>query len=108
MSLSPINSTSLSRASLKIYLTGFVLALILTGVSFGLVMSRILYTPATLAVIFTAGFVQVLVHLHYFLHLDASREERWNVWTLIYALAIITLFVWGGLWIMFNLHSRMM
>lgn len=107
MSLSPINTTGLSKASLRSYLTGFILALILTGISFGAVMGNILSPMATLAAMFSAGAMQVLVHLYFFLHLDTSKEERWNLWTLIYAFLIVILFVGGGLWIMYNLYYRM-
>ena len=79
MSQAPIDSTGVSRGSLKSYLTGFVLSLILTAIPFALVMSGTLSSSATLAGIFSAGLVQILVHLHYFLHLDTSSAARWNV-----------------------------
>lgn len=108
MSQAYIDSAGASRGSLKSYLTGFVLSLILTAIPFALVMSGTLSSPATLAAIFSAGVVQILVHLHYFLHLDGSSEERWNVLALIFTLAIMVLFVGGTIWIMFNLYYRMM
>jgi cytochrome o ubiquinol oxidase subunit IV len=108
MSQTAIDSTGASVGSLKSYLTGFVLSLILTAIPFALVMSGTLSSSAILAGIFSAGIVQILVHLHYFLHLDTSSEERWNVLAMIFTLLIIVLFVGGTLWIMFNLNYRMM
>jgi cytochrome o ubiquinol oxidase operon protein cyoD len=108
MSQAPIDSIGVSRGSLTTYLTGFVLSLILTAIPFALVMSGALPPAATLAGIFSAGLVQILVHLHYFLHLDTSSALRWNVVALIYTVFIMALFVGGSLWIMFNLHWRMM
>ena len=108
MDQAPIDSTGASRGSLKSYLTGFVLSLILTAIPFALVMSGTLSSSAILAGIFSAGIVQILVHLHYFLHLDTSSEERWNVLAMIFTLLIMVLFVGGTLWIMFNLNYRMM
>jgi cytochrome o ubiquinol oxidase operon protein cyoD len=107
MNQASIDSLGVSKGSLKSYLTGLALALILTGISFGLVMSGILSTWGTLLAIFIAAFVQILVHLYYFLHVDASVEARWNVWALLYTVFIMALFVGGGLWIMYNLHWRM-
>jgi cytochrome o ubiquinol oxidase subunit IV len=108
MSQTPIDSTGVSRGSLKSYLTGFVLALILTAIAFALVMSGSLSSPAALAGIFFAGIVQILVHLHYFLHLDTSSAARWNVLALVFTLLIMVLFVGGTLWIMSSLNYRMM
>ena len=108
MSQAPIGSIGASRGSLKSYLTGFVLSLLLTAISFALVMNGTLPAAATLAGIFSAGAVQILVHLHYFLHLDTSSAARWNVVALIFTLLIMVLFVGGTLWIMSNLNYRMM
>src|SRR3974377_1477679 len=108
MSPAPIDSTGISRGSLKSYLTGFVLSLILTAIPFALVMSGTLSSSATLAAICSAGLVQILVHLHYFLHLDPSSAARWNVLAMIFTVLIMILFVGGTLWIMSNLNYRMM
>jgi cytochrome o ubiquinol oxidase operon protein cyoD len=108
MNQASIDPTGISRGSLKSYLTGFVLALILTAIPFAMVMSGAWSTAAALAGIFSAGLVQILVHLHYFLHLDTSSAARWNVLALIFTLLILALFVGGTLWIMFNLNYRMM
>ncbi len=108
MDQAPLESLGISKESLRSYLTGLVLALILTGISFGLVMSGILPIWATLIAIFLAAFVQILVHLYYFLHLDTSSEARWNLFAILYTVFIMVLFIGGGLWIMYNLHWRMM
>ena len=108
MSQAPIDSTGVSRGSLQSYLTGFVLSLSLTAIPFALVMSGTWSTSASLAGIFSAGVVQILVHLHYFLHLDTSSAARWNVVALIFTLLIMVLFVGGTLWIMWSLNYRMM
>jgi len=108
MDRAPIDSTGVSRGSLKSYLTGFVLALILTAIPFALVMSGGWSPAVTLIGIFSAAVVQILVHLHYFLHLDTSSASRWNVLALMFTLLILTLFVGGTLWIMHNLNYRMM
>jgi cytochrome o ubiquinol oxidase subunit IV len=108
MSQASIDSTGASRGSLKSYLTGFVLSLILTAIPFALVMSSTWSSSATLAGIFGAGIVQVLVQLYYFLHLDTSSAARWNVMAMIFTVLIMALFVGGTLWIMSNLNYRMM
>jgi cytochrome o ubiquinol oxidase subunit IV len=108
MSQTPIDSTGVSRGSLKSYLTGFILSLILTAIAFALVMRGTLSSAMILAGIFVAGIVQILVHLHYFLHLDTSSAARWNVLAMVFTLLIMILFVGGTLWIMYTLNYRMM
>jgi cytochrome o ubiquinol oxidase subunit IV len=108
MSQAIIDSTGASRGSVKSYLTGFVLSLILTAIPFAMVMSGTFSSSVTVAGIFSAGIVQILVHLHYFLHLDTSSEARWNLLALMFTLAIMVLFVGGTIWIMYNLYYRMM
>jgi cytochrome o ubiquinol oxidase operon protein cyoD len=72
------------------------------------VMSGAWSPAATLAAIFVAGIVQILVHLHYFLHLDTTSAARWNVVALMFTLLIMALFVGGTIWIMHSLYYRMM
>lgn len=108
MSQAAMDSSGASRGTLKAYITGLVLALILTAIPFVLVMARALSTLAAIVVICGAGVVQILVHLHYFLHLDTSSAARWNVLALIFTLMIMVLFVGGSLWIMQSLNYRMM
>ncbi len=108
MSQAPVDSIGVSRGSLRSYLTGFVLALILTAMPFALVMRGTLSPAATIAAIFVAGIVQIVVHLHYFLHLDTTSTARWNVAALLFTILILTLFVGGSLWIMWTLNYRMM
>ncbi|MEK9662825.1 MAG: cytochrome C oxidase subunit IV family protein, partial [Alphaproteobacteria bacterium] len=51
------------------YLTGLVLALILTAIPFGLVAAKALPAAATYGAIAVAALVQIVVHLRFFLHL---------------------------------------
>ncbi|MEW6351235.1 MAG: cytochrome o ubiquinol oxidase subunit IV [Thermodesulfobacteriota bacterium] len=108
MSQAPRDSTGAGMGSLKSYLTGFVLSLMLTAIPFALVMSGTWSSSAILAGIFSAGIVQILVHLYYFLHLDTSSAAHWNVLAMIFTVLIMVLFVGGTLWIMSSLHYRMM
>ena len=101
------DSTGAAKESLKSYLTGFFLSLALTIIAFALVMSDSVSRSATLVGIFGAAILQILVHLHYFLHLNTSSSARWNVLALLFTLLIMTLFIGGTLWIMYHLNYRM-
>ena len=93
---------------LRTYMTGFVLALVLTVIPFGVVYFRMLPVAATIAVIAIAAIVQVLVHLRYFLHIDLKSTPKENLLSLAFAGFLIFVMVGGTLWIMFDLHYRMM
>lgn len=100
--------TGAGQGNLKSYVIGFLLSVVLTAIAFGAVMFGTLSHQAVITTIFTAAVAQILVHLHYFLHLDFSSEARWNLLAIIFAVLIIALFVVGSLWIMHSLNYRMM
>jgi len=108
MNQTQTNVSGASRGSFKSYATGFILSIVLTVIAFGLVMGGVLPRSAVLLGIIGAAVVQILVHLHYFLHLDTSSSARWNVLALLFTLFIMILFVGGTIWIMYNLNYRMM
>jgi len=108
MSPADLDIAGARKGALKSYLTGFILSLILTGIPFGVVMLGKWTLGMTMAVIFFAGIIQILVHLHYFLHVDASSSARWNVIALIFTVLILALFVGGSIWVMNSLNYRMM
>jgi len=90
------------------YLTGFFLALVLTGISFALVVFDVLPRSTDLVVIAVAAVAQILVHLRYFLHLGLTTTPRENLVVLLFAGVLIFIMIGGSLWIMFDLRDRMM
>ena len=103
-----IDGTGAGRGSFNAYAAGFILSIILTVIAFALVMHGGLPRSAILFGVLGAAIVQMLVHLHYFLHLDGSSSARWNVLALVFTLLIMFIFVGGSIWIMINLNYRMM
>src|SRR5690606_39570135 len=64
-----------AHGSVKSYLIGFVLAVILTIVPFMLAMNGYFTPGTTAAIVLGFAVIQVIVHLVYFLHLR-SEERR--------------------------------
>ena len=95
------------NATFNAYVTGFVLAVILTAIPFVLVAFKLLSATTTLLAIAVLAVVQVLVHLRYFLHLDFKDTPRENLVTLAFTAVLIVIMIGGSLWIMFDLHHRM-
>ena len=104
----PFSHLDDDKRILKSYLMGFVLALTLTLLPFGLVLSDTLGHTVIIAVIFLAALAQILVHLHFFLHLDLSSGERWNLLSLLFTGIIVVIMVGGTIWILYNLGNAMM
>ena len=102
------NDHSGSHGSFKSYAIGFILSVILTAIPFALVMHPVTSTSATIAWIFVLAAVQVLVHLHYFLHMDMSPASRDTVVSFAFTAIIIVLIIGGSIWIMQNLNHNTM
>ncbi|RJK65762.1 cytochrome o ubiquinol oxidase subunit IV [Serratia marcescens] len=93
---------------MKSYLIGFILSIILTVIPFAMVMNGTASHSTILAVVVGMAVIQVIVHLVYFLHMNTSSEERWNLVALLFTAMIIGIVVVGSLWIMYNLNINMM
>ncbi|MDO4223337.1 MAG: cytochrome o ubiquinol oxidase subunit IV [Acinetobacter sp.] len=104
------NHSNESHGSVKHYVIGFILSIILTIVPFYMVMSGGFEGQKTLimTVIGITAVAQVLIQLIYFLHMNSSPEQRWNVIAFTYTLLTISALLIGSVWIMNYLHSNMM
>ncbi|MFS2222450.1 cytochrome o ubiquinol oxidase subunit IV [Pantoea sp. B65] len=97
-----------AHGSLKSYMIGFVLSIILTAIPFWMVMDGAASHSTILAVVLVCAVVQVIVHLGYFLHLNTKTEDGWNMIAFVFAALIILIVVVGSIWIMWNLNYNMM
>jgi len=95
-----------AHGSRRSYVIGFLLAVALTIVPFGLVMSHSpVGTPLIIAVF---ALAQIGVHVVYFLHVDSSEEQRWNLTALLFTAIVVCIILGGSIWIMHNLYINMM
>ena len=102
------NSAGASHGNTKHYMIGFILSVILTIIPFGMVMAGGFGRGIVMAVIAITAVAQVLVQLVYFLHMNSSSEQRWNVIAFIYTVLCIAVLLVGSVWIMNYLHYNMM
>ncbi len=93
------------NSGFKRYAVGFFLALLLTVLPFGIVMDRPGAMPAAIAAF---GIAQIIVHLVFFLHVNDSSKERWNLMALLFTVVVVVIIVGGSMWIMHNLDHNMM
>ena len=95
--------------SVKGYVTGFLLAVVLTAIPFWLVMGQVLPTPKTTAfVILAFAAVQIVVHMVYFLHMNAKIEGGWSLLSLVFTAALVIIMLAGSVWVMTHLNTNMM
>lgn len=93
--------------TLRSYLLGFVLVLILMGTGFSMVLGGVSRSVA-LAGVAVSALVQMAVHLVFFLRMNQSFDRRRNLLAYLFAVVIIIVLVTGSLGIMHHLHQNMM
>jgi cytochrome o ubiquinol oxidase subunit IV len=97
------------HGTLKGYVTGFVLAVILTAIPFWLVMGDVLGDSQTTALVIMAlAVVQIIVHMVYFLHMNTKSEGGWTMLALIFTVVLVVITLSGSLWVMYHLNHNMM
>jgi cytochrome o ubiquinol oxidase operon protein cyoD len=98
-----------SHATLRGYLTGFLLSVVLTAIPFWLVMGKVFTQPGTTAAVILAfAAVQIVVHMVYFLHMDTKSEGGWNLLALVFTGVLVLIALSGSLWVMYHLNHNMM
>ncbi len=96
------------RHDLKGYLTGFVLAVVLTVIPFAMVAKGGMSFNTVIGTIVVLGLIQVVVHVRYFLHVDLSPERREDLYIILFSALLLFIMAAGTIWILANLQDRMM
>ena len=96
------------REGIQGYLTGFILAVLLTAGSFYVVRTDLIWAPAIVMALVTLAVAQIGVHLIFFLHLTTAPDNTNNILALAFAILVVVLIVGGSLFIMGHLNGRMM
>ena len=98
-----------SHSTLKGYVTGFVLAVILTAIPFWLVMGKVFPSSSTTGFVIVAiAAVQVVVHMIYFLHMNTRSEGGWSLLALGFTVVVLFIMLAGSIWVMYHLNANMM
>jgi cytochrome o ubiquinol oxidase operon protein cyoD len=90
------------------YTAGLVFALLLTGTSFIVSQTGLLWEPGVPAGLAVLAIAQMGVHLVFFLHIGTGPDNTNTVLALAFGILIVALVVSGSLWIMANLNANMM
>ena len=90
------------------YLIGLGLAVLLTGVSFFVAGTSLVWQPSIPIALFVLAIAQMGVHLVFFLHITTGPDNTNNVMALAFGVLIVILLIGGSLWIMANLNHNML
>jgi cytochrome o ubiquinol oxidase operon protein cyoD len=94
--------------SLAMYTAGLGFALLLTGASFMVSQTHLLWPPGVPTGLTVLAIAQMGVHLVFFLQIGTGPDNTNNVLALAFGLLVVTLVVSGSLWIMAHLNANMM
>ncbi|MEK3884095.1 cytochrome o ubiquinol oxidase subunit IV [Paenibacillus sp. PL2-23] len=89
-----------SHGSLKSYVIGFVLSIVLTIIPLVAVMNGMFSKQVTTVLILVMAILQFAVQLLFFMHLREEKKPRYNLISLIFGLVIMVTIVAGSIWIM--------
>lgn len=99
---------SAAHGTVKSYIVGFILSILLTLGSFGLLMVEGVPRGWIFPGIVVLCVVQLFVQLVFFLHMGTSKSQRDNLAAFIFAALIIAIIVVGSLWVLHNMNANMM
>ena len=89
------------------YVIGLALALILTGVSFWVASTGVLWGPGVATGLVVLAIAQMGVHLVFFLHISSGPDNTNNVLALAFGVLIVFLVMIGTIWIMGHMNANM-
>ncbi|MFE6078599.1 cytochrome o ubiquinol oxidase subunit IV [Paenibacillus sp. NPDC057886] len=90
------------HGSLKSYVIGFILSIVLTIIPLVVVLNDMMGRTGTVAVVLVTAAFQFVVQLFFFMHIRETEKPRWNVMALIFGLLMMLTIVIGSIWIMLN------
>jgi cytochrome o ubiquinol oxidase operon protein cyoD len=89
-----------SHGSLKSYVTGFVLSIVLTIIPLVVVLNGLMSRTGTIVLILAMAVLQFAVQLVFFMHVKEGKDARWNMMALLLGIIILLTVVAGSIWIM--------
>lgn len=96
------------HGSLKSYLIGFISSLLLTSLSFLIVVAHLVSERALSYTLVALALLQAVLQLLFFLHLGQEAKPRWETLVFYFMVIILLIIAVGSLWIMFDLNERTM
>ena len=97
-----------ASGSVATYTVGLVFALLLTGGSFLVSQTDLLWAPGVSAGLAVLAIAQMGVHLVFFLHISTAPDSTNNILSLAFGVFVVGLVIFGSMIIISNLNHNMM
>ncbi|CAL4325395.1 cytochrome o ubiquinol oxidase subunit IV [Buchnera aphidicola] len=101
-------SKNIFNKEIKFYIIGFLLSVLFTILPFICTLNHFFSKTVLFFIILLCALTQIVVHFVYFLHLNFSKKNTWNIISLFFILIIICIIIFGSIWIMYNLNHHIM
>jgi cytochrome o ubiquinol oxidase operon protein cyoD len=101
------------KLTIKPYVIGFILSLVLTFGAFFLVNQHVASGHSAypheliITIILVLAVAQLFVQLFFFLHMGKEKGPKWNLFVFATFISLILLIVIASLWIMYHLNYNM-
>lgn len=96
------------HGTLKGYIIGFVSSLVLTAISFLLVITKLFAAQTLIYWVIALALIQAIVQIIFFLHLGQEDKPRWETIITCFMVVVLLIIAIGSLWVMNDLNERMM
>ncbi|MGH7195988.1 MAG: cytochrome o ubiquinol oxidase subunit IV [Candidatus Saccharimonadales bacterium] len=96
------------KGSLRAYLSGFVLSVVLTLVAYFAVTLHWSMGWSLVIILLALAVAQFFVQVLFFLHVGRELRPRYKRLLLLMMIIIVLIVVIGSVWIIYNLNNRMM
>jgi len=96
--------TKAHNASVWSYTIGFVLSICLTSIAYLLIRQNGHNKTTLVWYIVGLAMAQLVVQLVFFIHLGAESKPRWNKLAMLFMFVVISILVFGSMWIMNSLN----
>jgi cytochrome o ubiquinol oxidase operon protein cyoD len=94
--------------TLKSYVTGFVISIVLSLLAYGLVVGHVMTGNALGGALLGLALIQFSAQTLCFLHVGMDKGSRWKMGTFIFTVGLLFVIVGGSIWIMNHLNYSMM
>lgn len=96
------------HGTLKSYLIGFTICIVLTGLSFFLVLTKFFPDPYLIYLVVGLALIQAIAQLIFFLHVGQEAKPCWETLIFCFMVTVLLIIAGGSLWIMHDLNDRVM
>lgn len=102
-----VSKHATDHGSLRSYVTGFILSVVFTVSAYWMTVHHELSNRNLVILIVVLALIQFMVQLIFFLNLGRETKPRWKLAVFLFMIMVVSILVFGSLWIMSNLNYRM-